>query len=469
MADRLQDVEIKADIANPTQNVALEDPFIVQFDEALEQRAKAIILQLLESVHPADAADMFEQREAAVFEQTLQLLDKAFPADIWREINPLLRQSGLAFLSHEAIILALKTLSSDDAAELLEHLEDTRRSTVLSMLEQSDRQGLEEQLDYETETAGRLMQRDYVVLPEIWTVGEAVDYIRQVGNELPDDFHEIYVVDAAHRLVGVLSLSALLRHSRNATVRELMTEPLLIIRPDIDQEDVAYAFQQYNLISAPVLNDLERIEGVITIDDIVDVIQNESREDMLALSGVNDATINDGVFDIVKARAPWLGINVLTAFLAAMVVSQFEQTIAAYVALAIMLPVIAGLGGNAGSQALAVTVRALAERDLTRENVARAIGKETLAGLVNGLIFASLIALIAQIWFGSFALAQLIWIAMLCTFIWAGFCGVFIPVSLQRLGVDPAVASSVFVLTLIDVAGFFVFLGLAALILQFPA
>jgi magnesium transporter len=328
-----------------------------------------------------------------------------------------------------------------------------------------DRAELQRSLAYEEETAGRLMQTEFVAAPEFWTVGEAIDHARALGSELPDTFYDIFVVDPAHRLLGVVPLSALMREPRDRRLEDIMHEPLTTLTPDLDQEEVAFRFQKYSLASAPVTDQAGRLVGMITVDDMVDVIQEESGEDLLALSNVTSADVSDTVFETVRARLPWLGVNLATAFVSASVISVFEATIEQIVALAILMPVVASTAGNAGSQGLAVAVRAIATRQLEGGAARRAVRREILTAIFNGLTIGSCVGLVAFVWFQDVQLGMVIAAAMLGTFLWSGIAGILVPLTLKRLGADPAVASSVFVLTSTDVIAFFTFLGLATLVL----
>ncbi|MEQ9317432.1 MAG: magnesium transporter, partial [Henriciella sp.] len=301
--------------------------------------------------------------------------------------------------------------------------------------------------------------------PEFWTVGHAIDHAREHAEDLPDEFYEVYVIDPTHRLKGEVPLAKLLRTPRDVKLADIMEEVQSDIHVDMDQEEVAYQFQKYSLASAPVTDEAGRLLGMLTVDDMVDVIQEENTEDFLAMSGVSSADGSDTVLDSVKARAPWLAVNLVTAFIASGIISLFEGTIDQIVQLAILMPVVAALGGNAGSQGLAVAVRAIAEREMDGDASRRAIVRETLTGLANGVIFAIGVAAIAGFWFQSAGLALTIGIAMFATFVWAGISGIIVPLGLRKMGADPAVASSVFLLTLTDVMAFFSFLGLATLIL----
>jgi magnesium transporter len=309
------------------------------------------------------------------------------------------------------------------------------------------------------------MQREFISGPEFWTVGDAIDYARANATDLPDDFYEVYVVDPMHRPMGYVLLSQLLRMARDVKLTDIMESFNSDITVDLDQEEVAYQFQKYSLASAPVKDAMGRLVGMITVDDMVHVIQNENTEDLLALSNVSSADGSDTVWDTVKARAPWLGINLVTAFVASGIIALFEGTLDSIVQLAILMPVVAALAGNAGSQGLAVAVRAIAEREMEGKASRRAVVREFFAGGVNGIIFAVGVGVMSFIWFYDVKIALVMATAMFVSFVWAGLSGIIVPLTLKRLGADPAVASSVFVLTLTDVMAFLSFLGLATLVL----
>jgi magnesium transporter len=381
------------------------------------------------------------------------------------ELRDEYREDAVEVLSDKAVAEAIDEMDSDDATAVLEDLDDERRERVLDELEPEDRAVLEANLIYEEDTAGRLMQREFLSAPEFWTVGQTIDFARDNAEDLPTDFYEVYVVDPMHKPLGYVLLSQLLRTERDIKLADIMETFDSDIRVDMDQEEVAYQFQKYALASAPVKDPNGRLIGMITVDDMVHVIQEENTEDLLALAGVSSADGSDTVWESVKARAPWLAINLVTAFIASGIISLFEGTIDQLVQLAILMPVVAALAGNAGSQGLAVAVRAIAEREMEGKASRRAVVRETLTGLVNGLIFAVGVGLIAFFWFWKVDLAVVIGVAMFASFVWAGISGILVPLTLKRLGADPAVASSVFVLTLTDVMAFFSFLGLATLVL----
>ncbi len=440
--------------------------FIAQFIGAVGDGDRYMLRRTIKGLHPADAADLLEHLPPDAFRKALHLIDPELPAEALAELSDEARHTALEELSDDAVAGMVETLESDDASFIIDDLEEDRRTRILSRVSATDRAAIESSLAFDEESAGRLMQRDFVAAPVFWTVGQTIDHMRAVApDSLPDVFFEIYIVDPAFRLKGGVPVSDLLRAVREMPLRQIMKELKVQVRPETDQEEVAYLFRQYNLASAPVVDAAGRLTGMITVDDIVDVIQEENEEDLLALSGVSEAGVNQTVTSAVRARIPWLAINLATAFLAATVVSLFSSIINAHVALAFLMPVVAGLGGNAGSQALAVAIRAIAERDLEGVLAARAIRREALTAILNGLIIASIASVVVFFWFRESQLSLVIMMAMTCTFTWAGLVGILAPLTLKRLGADPAVASSVFVLTSIDLIGFFAFLGLATLIL----
>ncbi len=451
--------------SSPVEPGSIDPVLLADIMEAVEERDTRWLTRQLQRLHPADAADTLEALPYEVFENAVELLGSNLPPEILIELRDSYREGAVEVLPDAAVATALDELDSDDATTILEDLEDDRRERILEDLAPVDRAELERSLAYEEDTAGRLMQTEFVAVPEFWTVGQAIDHARALGSELPDVFYDIFVIDPAHRLLGIVPLSALMREPRDKPLEDIMHEPQTTLTTDLDQEEVAFRFQKYSLASAPVMDQAGRLVGMITVDDMVDVIQEESGEDLLALSNVTSGDVSDTVFETVRARLPWLAVNLATAFLASAIISLFEGAIQEIVALAILMPVVAALGGNAGSQGLAVAVRAIAARQLEGDAARRAVLRESLAAIVNGLLIGIGVALIAFVWFADLRLAVVIAIAMLGTFLWAGLSGILVPLGLKRLGADPAVASSVFVLTLTDVMAFFSFLGLASLFL----
>ncbi|NNE58998.1 MAG: magnesium transporter [Hellea sp.] len=434
--------------------------------DLLDQPEKnSLLLNELLELHPADFADQFEQLSNDERESLIAETPALISPDVLAELEDEVVENILPLLQPGQIADAITELDNDDATQIFEEMEDEQREEVLDALQPGDRANLEASLAFDDETIGRLMQRDFVAAPAFWTVGDAIDHMRAAGEELPELFYNIWIIDTAFHPKGFVPVSTLMRSPRSAALESLMNNQIMTIDQNMDQEEAAYIFEKYHLISAPVLDADGRITGVMTVDDIIDIIQDENKEDILALAGVSEAGVTDTAFSTVKARAPWLFLNLLTAILASLVIAQFDYKINQFVQLAILMPIVASMGGNAGTQALAVAVRSLAERDLTTQNTWRVIRRELVAASFNGLIFAVALALIAYLWFGRQDIAMVAFIAMIINHIFAGLAGIIVPLSLKRFGFDPAVSSSVFVTTVTDVIGFLAFLGFAALML----
>jgi magnesium transporter len=447
------------------ENAKLLEQFLDTISEDGNADALGVEYLSLTELHPADFSDQLEQLTDEARETLVNYAPQLITADVLAELEDEVVEDVLPLLPAAQIAEAVAELDNDDATQIIEEMEDEQREEVFDALGAHDRAMLEASLKFEDETIGRLMQREFVAAPEFWTVGDTIDHMRETGEDLPDQFFNIYVVDAAFKPMGYVSLSKLMRSPREGTLSELMDIKLTAISQDMDQEDAAYLFQKYHLISAPVIDSSERICGIMTIDDILEIVQEENTEDILALAGVSDSGLTDTAFSIVKARGPWLFINMITAILASIVIAQFDYAISEIVALAVLMPIVASMGGNAGTQALTVAVCAIAERDLTPRSAWRVVRREGLAALLIGLIFAVVLAIIVMVWFKDPGLAFVAFIAMVINHICAGLAGVLIPLGLKRAGADPAVSSSVFVTTVTDVIGFFAFLGFAVLIL----
>lgn len=419
----------------------------------------------LEDIHPADFSDQLEQLSTEEREAFVERAGDLITANVLAELEDEVVEDILPRLPSEQIADAITELDNDDATQIVEEMEDEQREEVLRALEPEDRANLEASFEFDEETIGRLMQREFVAAPPFWTVGDTIDHMRQTGDDLPEVFFNIYIVDTAFHPVGYIPVSHLVRRKRAETLKSIMDGSLRIITQDMDQEDAAYLFEKYNLISAPVVDEAGRLSGIMTADDIIEIIQDENKEDILALAGAGDAGLTDTAFSTVKARAPWLFINLITAIIASLVIAQFDYAISQFVQLAILMPIVASMGGNAGTQALAVAVRGLAERDLTSRSAWRAVRREGVAALINGLIFAAVLGVIAYIWFGRQDLAIVAFIAMIINHFFAGLAGILVPLGLKKAGADPAVSSSVFVTTVTDIVGFLAFLGIAVLML----
>lgn len=461
---------LEAEIAETRESV-LEEPLYgltprveAAVMRALEQERLAIIPRLLRPLHPADQADLIERLTSEQRLALIAAMGATFDADILAYLDDTVRDELVAALGDEELTRFLSALDSDDAVDLIGELEEDEQARILAALPAKDRIFLEEGLNFPEDSAGRLMQREMVVVPAHWTVGQTIDFLRTV-RDLPDDFYDIFVVDPSHRPVGELALSHLLRAKRPVRVSDIMRRDFRKIRAEMDQEEVALLFRQYGLVAAPVVSEDDRLLGVVTVDDVVDVIDEEAEEDLMRLAGLGESDLYGSLWDTAKTRFPWLVMNLLTAIAASLVIGLFEATIEKVVALAVLMPIVASMGGNAGTQTLTVAVRALAMRDIDTRNAMKFIAKETVVGSLNGLAFAVLVAGASIVWFGDFEIAWIIAIAMILNLVVAGLAGTLIPLGLQRFKIDPAVASGVFLTTVTDVVGFFAFLGLATLFL----
>lgn len=421
-----------------------------------DEKARALV----EPLHPADVADLIELAAADEREGLVAALAGMVDADVLAEMNEHVREALLDQLGPQQVADFAAELDTDDAVAMLEDLTEDEQRAVLRAMEPDDRAAIEEALTYPAESAGRLMQRDLIAVPEHWKVGQLIDYLRST-DELATDFWEIFVVSPDHHPVGTCKLSAILRAPRPARVSDVMMEEQTLIPVDMDQEEVALRFQKYALISAAVVDDSGRLVGMITVDDVVHIIQEEASEDVLLLSGAGEeGDINEPVGESYRARVRWLIANLVTALVASSVIRMFEDSIAQLAVLAVLMPIVAGVGGNAGTQTLAVTVRAIATNQLTESNRWRAVGREMRVAILNGLTIAVLIGLAVSLLLGP-ALGVVIAAAMLTNIFIAGMAGTLVPLALERAGADPAVASSVFVTMVTDSMGFLVFLGLA--------
>ncbi len=437
---------------------------VAQILFALDRDDREALVELMEPLHPADIADLLEQINAFDRGRLIRLYDKEFDGDILSELDESIREEVISALNPQVLADAVRDLDSDDVVDLLEDLEEPQQEAILDALEDSDRVAIEQSLSYPENSAGRLMQREVVTAPEHWTVGQAIDHMRE-AEELPEQFYHVVIVDPRMHPVGQVTLGRLMSSRRTKPLIEIIEETFQVIPAAQDEEDVAYAFNQYHLISAPVVDEDGRLVGAITIDDAMAVLDEEHEEDILRLAGVGEGSLSDRVSETTKQRFPWLAVNLVTAIFASLVIAQFEATIAQFVALAVLMPIVASMGGNAGTQSLTVAVRALATRDLTGSNVWRVIRREVLVGLINGAIFAVVMGIIGVVWFGTPMLGVVIAAAMVINLVVAGLAGTVIPVILDRIGVDPALASGAFVTTVTDVVGFFAFLGLAGAVL----
>jgi magnesium transporter len=431
---------------------------------ALASGNRVNLTEVLEPLHPADIADLIEQLSTTDRARFIRLYDKEFYGEILAEIDEHIREEVISELSPDVLAEAVRDLESDDVVDLVEDLEEEQKQTILGALDEGDRVAVKSLLSYPEQSAGRLMQREVVIAPEHWSVGMAIDFLRNNAN-LPEQFYHIVLVDPRLHPVGNVSLGKLMASKRSVLLKEIIEDAFQVIPADQDEADVAYAFNQYHLISAPVVDRENRVVGVITIDDAMVVLDEELEEDIMLLAGVGDSSVSDTIIETVKGRLPWLTVNLVTAILASIVIAQFEATIAQFVALAILMPIIASMGGNAATQSLTVAVRAIATKDISSTNIGRVIRREVGVGIITGLIFAVSMGLIGIFWFGTAMLGVVIAISMLINLIVANLAGTTIPVILEKLGIDPALASGAFVTTVTDVVGFFAFLSIAGILL----
>ena len=447
---------------NGEEAFGITDRLIAETLEAIRNADRERIDELLGPLHPADIAHLFEQIDIRDRAALVAVWKGGVDGEILSELDEEVREEVLVQLAPEELAEAVRDLDSDDVVDLVEYLDDAQQEAVLDALEASDRVVVEQALTYPEESAGRHMQSELVRAPEHWTVGEAIDYLRS-DVVLPDQFYHVILVDARMKATGYVTLGRILSHPRSMPLAQLAEDSFRTFHVAQDVEEVAQAINHYHMITAPVVDDDDRIVGVITIDDAMAFLEEEAEEDILRLAGVGEGSLSDRVIQTTKSRLPWLAVNLVTAILASMVIALFEETIAGLVALAVLMPIVASMGGNAGTQSLTVAVRAIAVRDLTSSNLWRTIRREVLVGLINGAIFAVVMGIVGLIWFGSPMLGVVIACAMVINLVVAGLAGTAIPVILDKMGVDPALASGAFVTTVTDVVGFFAFLGLAAL------
>ena len=412
-------------------------------------------------MHPADAADIIENLSENDREKLIKLNNFKIDPEVFVELNESIQSEIIKYLSSDSIVSILKNLESDDAIQILENIDEKNKNIILSSLPPKDRFALLESLSYPEDSAARIMQREFTAIPNNRSVGQTIDYLRE-NKDLPGEFLEIFIVDNEFKPIGTVPSSKVLRTPRESKMQDIMAESQLLIPVDMDKEEVGNLFENYNLNSACVIDKHNKLVGMITSDDVLTVLKEEAEEDTLRLAGVGDEVITDGVFKKTKRRFNWLLLNLLTAFIATWVISLFGATIEQMVALAFLMPIVASMGGNAGMQTLAITVRALATKDLTRNNFVNNVLKEFNIGVLNGIIFALISAIVVQLWFKDITLSFIISISMILNMIVAGLFGILVPVTLKKLNIDPAIASSVFVTTITDVIGFLSFLGVGA-------
>lgn len=445
--------------------LGLRDERIRVIQDALIDPQQGQIESLLTDLSFNDKTELLQKVDLEDRRKLLASYSSFFEPEVISDLEDDIRVQVLEEMGASEVARIISDLDSDDALDLIENLDPNFRHDIVRKLSAKTRIALEEGLNFPEDSAGRLMQREVVSVPQFWTVGKTLDYLRAAGDALPDDIYDIIVVDPAHHVVGEIPLNKLIRAGRSDKIESLSLKETHPIPATMDQEEVALIFRNENIASAPVVDDDGRLLGVITIDDVLDVIDEEAEEDILKLAGVGEDDLYRTIISTAGSRSRWLFVNLLTALLAAFVISLFENSIEKIVALAVLMPIVASMGGNAGTQAMTVAVRALATNELSATNAWRVIGKEAAVGLVNGIIFSALIGCIAGTWFHDIHLGLVIAAAMITNLIVAGFFGASIPVVLDRFKIDPAVASGVFLTTMTDVIGFFAFLGLATLFL----
>ena len=431
---------------------------------AVQQNDQKRLVLVFEKIHAADIADLLEQVNRSQRKSIVNLWGDSINGEVLSELEEGVRDELLKVIPDESLVKSIRKLRTDDLVHLIEDLDDKKKEKLLQLFEKPERIAIERLLQYDTDTAGRLMQLELVTAPEYWTVGDAIDFLRS-NSDLNNKFYELIMVDPIFHPIGIVSLSLLMQSPRRERLTDLMTTDFKVFEVTESKDDVAYSFNQYHMVSAPVIDLDRRLVGVISIDDAMAALKDETDEDLKRLGGVGDEELSNNFFGITRARFPWLSVNLLTAVLASIVIAQFSETIQSLVALAVLMPIVASMGGNAGTQTLTVAVRALATRDLTTENLKRVVFREVSVGLMNGLVFSIFVGMIALVWYKNVELGLVLGIAMLLNMLVAGLAGILVPVGLSKLKVDPALSSAVFVTTVTDIIGLFGFLYLASFFL----
>jgi len=450
-------------IGNKKVNLDFNKDFITIFIDKINNRDLKFINQTLKDLHPSDVANLIEILPSETRVKLIEIESFNIAPEIFIELNESIQSEVLQLLSLDSISNLIKRLESDDAVAILENLDLDKKNLILDKLPPKDRFLLEEGLSYPEDSAARIMQREFAATPSDWTVGQTIDYLRE-SKDLPQEFLEIFIVDNDFKPIGTVPSSRVLRTARDSKMNSIMIEMPVLIPVNMDKEEVGHTFENYNLVSAGVVNKNNKLVGMITADDVVTVVQEEAEEDILRLAGVGNEEITDTVLVKTKRRFNWLLLNLATALLASWVISIFGAEIEKVVALAFLMPIVASMGGNAGMQTLAVTIRAIATKELSSSNINKIISKEFFIGVLNGIIFAIITSIIVQLWFKQIDLSIIIAAAMVLNMIVAGLFGILIPVTLKKMNIDPALASSVFVTTVTDVIGFLSFLGIGSLV-----
>ncbi|MBG77500.1 MAG: magnesium transporter [Alphaproteobacteria bacterium] len=462
------EVELNAP-APPDETVlptaSLDDDTILEISQAININDFDLIASFLTESSASDTADLIAKLRTEDRESLLNDFFEIIDPNSFTYLNPELRKLVLMQIGAQRVAYTITRLESDDALDLVIDLEDEFQQEVIRKLSASMRVTIEEGLNFPEDSAGRLMQREVVAVPQFWTVGKTIDYLREASSDLPADFFDVFVITPAYHIVGQVPVNQLIRAKRNEKLEELSLKDVKTIPASMDQEEVAMLFRHDSLVSAAVVDEAGRLIGTITIDDIIDVIDEEAQEDILKMAGVEQGDLYRAILSSTGTRFRWLFVNLLTAILASIVISFFDATIEQIVALAVLMPIVASMGGNAGTQTLTVAVRALAMRELSAANTWRIIWKESIIGSINGVLFAAIAGVITALWFGNMMLGTVIGLSMIVNLLVAGFFGACIPIIIDKMGSDPAVSSTVFLTTLTDIVGFFVFLGLASLML----
>jgi len=453
-------------ITDKKVNFEFNKEFISVFNKKIKDNDTEFLEKTLKELHPADSADIIENLLPENRSKLIELVGFSLDPEIFIELNESIQSEVFILLSIESIANILKRLESDNALKILENLDEKKKNKVLDKLSPKDRFLLQEGLSYPEDSAARIMQREFTAIPSNWSVGQTIDYLRE-NKDLPEEFLEIFIVDNNFKPIGTVPSSKVLRAPRESKMNSIMNETQVLIPVKMDKEEVGHIFENYNLVSAGVVDKENKLVGMITGDDVFTVLKEEAEEDVLRLAGVGDEEITDSILQKTKRRFNWLLLNLFTALLATWVISRFGASIEQMVALAFLMPIVASMGGNAGMQTLAVTIRALASKELSSGNIRQVVTKEFVIGILNGIIFAIITGAIVQLWFKEINLSILIAVSMILNMIVAGLFGILIPVSLKNFNIDPAIASSVFVTTITDVIGFLSFLGLGAIFL-FP-
>ena len=454
-------MSLTKEIPEKKVNFEFNKEFINVLSKKIKDNDTAFLNRTLKELHPSDSADLIENLIPENRTKLIEIEGFNLDPEIFIELNESVQTEIFILLSTESIVNILRRLESDNALKILENLDEKKKNIVLNKLPPKDRFILQEGLSYPEDSAARIMQREFTAIPSNWSVGQTIDYLRE-NKDLPEEFLEIFIVDSDFKPIGTVPSSKVLRAPRDSKMNLIMNEMQVLIPVNMDKEEVGRLFENYNLVSAGVVDKTNKLVGMITGDDVVTVVKEEAEEDVLRLAGVGDEEITDNVLKKTKRRFSWLLLNLFTALLATWVISKFGATIEQMVALAFLMPIVASMGGNAGMQTLAVTIRAIATKELSSGNLTQIVTKEFIIGILNGLIFAVITGIIVQLWFKEINLTILIAVSMVLNMMVAGLFGILVPVSLKKFNIDPAIASSVFVTTITDVIGFLSFLGIGA-------